>query len=142
MKTASWVLLAIVGVLTLLGGLASTSVAYGSARDELRPGVTLEDVAGGRAEVVTALRARRGTAAAFAVTYAVLFLFVVLGPYRRGDTWAWWALLTAALVLAVFTGARIPLLGTQAGAATGAIHFVVVLVGLLLDVGRLKRAAA
>jgi hypothetical protein len=140
MKTASWVLLLVAGVLTLLASLGSVYIAHGTARDELGPGgPTLEDVAAGRPEIATALRGRRGTAAAFAASYAVLFLFVVLGPYRRGETWCWWALLTAALVLTLLTAARVPFLGTRLGAATGLIHFGVVLVALLLDVRRLRR---
>jgi hypothetical protein len=42
-------------------------------------------------------------------------------------------------VLALLTGARIPFLGTRLGAGTGLTHFLAVLVGLLLDVRRLRR---
>jgi hypothetical protein len=43
MKTASWVLLAIVGVLTLLGSIASLFTAYRSgAPDPLTPAITLD----------------------------------------------------------------------------------------------------
>jgi hypothetical protein len=72
----------------------------------------------------------------------VLFLSVVLGPYRRGDTWSWWALLAAALTLGILTMARVPLIGTRAGAGTGLIQLVVVVVALLLDVKRLRVARA
>ncbi len=141
MKTASWVLLAIVGALMLLGSFASLFTAYRSAApDALTPSITLDDVAAGRPEVATAIRARRGTAAAFAAAYAVLFLSVVLGPYRRGDTWSWWALLTAALTLGILIAARVPALGTRAGAGTGLVQLAVVIVALLLDVRRLRAA--
>ena len=139
MKPASWVLLAIAGVLVVLGGVASIFTAYRSgAPDAITPTITLDEVAGGRAEVATAIRARRGTAAAFAAAYGVLFLAVVLGPYRRGDTWSWWALLASALTLGILTGARVPTIGTNAGAGTGLIFLAVVVVGLLLDVRRLR----
>ena len=143
MRTASWVLLAVAGALILLGSFASLYTAYGSgAPDAIGPGATIEDVAAWRPEVATAIRARRGTAAAFAAAYAVLFLSVVLGPYRRGDAWSWWALLAAALTLGILIAARVPALGTRAGAGTGLVQLAVVIVALLLDVRRLRTARA
>jgi hypothetical protein len=102
----------------------------------------VSDVAAWNAEIGTAVRARRGTAASFAAAYSALFLAVVLGPYRRGDRGSWWALLVAAAVLAVLTLPRIPALGTNAGVGTGVAHFVVVAVALLLDVRRLSAGPA
>ena len=143
MKTASWILLALVGTLTLLGSLASLTVAYRGGPDQLLPdGPTVDEVAAGRPEVATALRARRATAAAYAATYATLLLAVVLGPYRRGDTWAWWALLSASVVLAVLVALRAPMLGTQAGLPVGLVQLAVVVVALLLDVKRLRAPGA
>ena len=139
MKRASWILLAIVGALTLLGSIGSLFTAYRpSAPDALTPTTTIDDITAGRTDVATAIRARRGTAAAFAAAYSVLFLSIVLGPYRRGDTWSWWTLLAGAATLAVLTAARLPALGTSAGAATGLIPLGVVVVALLLDVGRVR----
>lgn len=86
MKTASWIILVVVGALTLLGGLVSLGRAYVSARDQIGP-ATLEELSGGRPEVTTAVRARRATAAAYAAGFATLFLAITLGPYRRGDRW-------------------------------------------------------
>ena len=145
MRTVSWVILALVGLAILLGGSASAFLAYRGdpGNDEFGPGgATVKDVAAWRGDVATAIRARRGTAAAFASAFAVLFLFVVVGPYRRGDAWSWWALLTAMLVLAALLLARVPLLGTRLGAATGAYVFGAAVVGLLLDVGRLRSRPA
>ncbi len=143
MKTASWVMLAIVGALMLLGSFASLYTAYsGSAPDALTPSITLDDAAAGRPEVATAIRGRRGTAAAFAAAYAVLFLAIVLGPYRRGDTWSWWTLLAGALTLGVLIMARVPALGTRAGSGTGLVQLVVVVVALLLDGRRVRTARA
>jgi hypothetical protein len=141
MKTASWVLLAIAGALIVLGGLVSAYVAYGGVPDSLLPGgptvAALDSLHPG---LGAALRGRRATAAAFAIAYGVLFLYVALVPYRRGEVWSWWALLAGAVVLGVVTMVRVPLLGTNAGAATGLIQLVVVVVGLLLDVRRLSSA--
>jgi hypothetical protein len=50
----------------------------------------------------------------------ILFLAIVFGPYRRGDTWAWWALLGGTAFLAVVILLRVPLLDTKAGAGAGA----------------------
>ena len=141
MKTASWVPLAVVGALMLLGSFASLYTAYSKSsgpRDALGPGATVEDVKAWRPDVAIAIRARRATAAAFAAAYAVLFLAVVLGPYRRGDAWSWWALLAAALTLGILIAARVPALGTRLGAGTGLVQLAVVIVALLLDVRRLR----
>ena len=83
MKTASWVLLAVAGALTMLGSLASVGIAYGTDRDQIGP-ASLSELSAGRPEVATAVRARRATAAAYGVGFATLFLLITLGPYRRG----------------------------------------------------------
>jgi hypothetical protein len=141
MRKASWIVLAIAGALTLLGSLASLQVAYSNAGDQFGPGgPTVQELAAGRPEVATALRARRGTAAAFASAYAVLFLGVVLGAYRRGDVSSWWTLLAGAAAYLALTALRIPALHTNLGVGTAAIHFAITLVGLLLDVRRLRTA--
>jgi hypothetical protein len=145
MTKASWILLTLVGVITLLGSLGSLYTAYApgtSARDDLGRGTSVQDVEAWRPEVAKAIKARRGTAAAFAAAYAVLFLSVVLGPYRRGDAWSWWALLAGAVTLGLLIALRIPALGTRVGAGTGIVQLAVVLVALLLDVRRVRAAPA
>jgi len=96
LRVVSWVLLSLIGVLTLLGALASINVAYFSEDDQIGP-VSLSELAGDRPDVATAIKARRGTAAAFATGYALLFLVIVLVPYRKGEVWAWWAILVGTL---------------------------------------------
>jgi hypothetical protein len=140
MRTASWIVLTLVGVLLVMGSLGSVFVAYSGAEDLLLPGgPTVAEVEAMRPGLGNALHGRRGTAAAFAAAYATLYLFVVLVPYRRGEVWPWWALLASAAVLGIAIMLRVPLLGTRLGAATGLILLLAVLVGLLLDVGRLRR---
>lgn len=136
MKTASWIILVIVGALTLLGGLGSLGVAYFSAQDQIGP-ASLTELSVGRPEVATAVRARRATAAAYAAGFATLFLAIILGPYRRGDVWAWWVLAAGTLVVSVLILLRGPFLGTWSGAAPALIQLVVVGVGLALGAGRL-----
>ena len=136
-RTVSWAVLALLGTVMLLFSLISAAVAYrGPHRDRIGS-LVLPELAAGRAEVATALQARRGTAAAFGAGYAVLFLSIVLGPYRRGETWSWWALLGGTLATALVILARIPLLHTRLGAGSGALMLAIVLVALLLDAGRL-----
>ncbi len=148
MKTASWILLAVVGALTLLGSVGSLAIAYGTDRDQIGP-TSLADLAVGRPDVATAVRARRATAAAYGAGFATLFLLIALGPYRRGDVWAWWALLVGTLVVTVLILLRVPLLGVplkSSAAVTGAgtalsslIQLAVVAVGLALGARRRQR---
>lgn len=145
MKTASWVLIAFVGVAALVLSLVSTARAYGNYADSFG-GSSLSEVAAGRPEVETALRSRRATAAAYAAGYAALLLLIAVGPYRRGDVWAWWALLLGTLLVAVLLLLRLPLLGTGwggstgGGAAAGALtQLALVGTGLALGAGRLRK---
>jgi hypothetical protein len=65
MKTASWVILLVAGALTLIGSLISAGVAYTSVVDDRIGPATLTELSAGRPDVATAVRARRGTAAAY-----------------------------------------------------------------------------
>ncbi len=143
MKTASWVLLALVGVLTLLLSLVSAWRAYGTSGDQIG-GRSMSQLSAGRPEVETALRARRATAAAYASGFATLFLLISVGPYRRGDVWAWWALLVGMLVVSVLVLLRVPLLSlplasASTGAAAALTQLLIVGVGLALGAGRLRQ---
>jgi hypothetical protein len=141
LRTVSWVLLGLIASLVLFGSLASAWLAYvgDPAMDVFgEGGPSVRDVSAWRADVATGVRARRGTAAAYASGYAVLFLFIALGPYRRGDVWAWWAMLAGALTIALVTWLRVPLLNTRLGAGAGAALLGATALGLLLDAGRLR----
>jgi hypothetical protein len=138
MRTASWVILAIVAALTMLGSMASCNIAYRGAGDEQIGSETLSQVTAGNPQRATALRARRGTAAAYAAGFAALFLAITIGPYRRGDAWAWWALLAGTVVMSAMILLRVPLLDTRLGAGAGLITLVVVGLALALDAGRLR----
>jgi acetamidase/formamidase/creatinine amidohydrolase/Fe(II)-dependent formamide hydrolase-like protein len=138
MKTASWILLALAGALTLLGSLASLSNAYFDGQERFA-GVSIDVLANGNADVITVLRARRATAAAYAAGFAAFLLVLTLGPYRRGDRWAWYAILVGTLTETLLTFGRIPFLGTRAGTGTALAQFVVVGLGLALGAGRLRK---
>ena len=140
LRTASWVLLVVVGGLILLGALASMQAAYWG----MFPvgGVSIDKIAGGQTEVLLGLRGARGTAAAWGAAWATLFLFVEVGPYRRGDVTAWLGILASTLVLSVIVALRVPVLGIQAGTGTPLVLLVVVILALLLDVKRLVQPPA
>lgn len=140
LRKISWMLLALAGALTLIVSVISAYLAY-SGQDYPIGGVAVAEVAQGRTGLEPALRGIRGTAAAYSGAFSVLFLVVVLGPYRRGEPWSWWALLAATLALLAFTAARLPLLGIRAGVGTALAQGGLVIVALLLDVGRLKKPA-
>ena len=139
MKKASWTLLTILGVAVTLLSLVSAVHAYRTGDDYGIGKSRVSRVAGGDAGVATALRGIRGTSAAYGAAYGVLFLAIVLGPYRRGDGWAWMALLGAGLTQFVLVLLRIPILGTQLGVSPAGTQIVLLGLGLLLDVGRLRR---
>jgi len=135
LRTVSWVILAIVGVLVALLSLASAALAYRG--DFPIGGVAIGEIAGGREAVLLGLRGARGTAAAWGAAWAALFLVVVLGPYRRGDVTTWWGILVSTLVLCAVAGARVVFSSARAGAETPLVLLVVVLIALLIDVKRL-----
>lgn len=144
MKTASWVSLALVGVATLFFSFVSTVRAFGTYNDNFG-GPGLRQLSAGRPEVETALRSRRSTAAAYSAGFSTLFLLITVGPYRRGDVWAWWALLVGMLVPSALILLRVPLLGTGLAGSTGGgtamgslTQLFIVGVGLALGAGRLR----
>ena len=137
LRMVSWMLLTLVGGLTLLGAGASMSVAYFTDDDQIGP-ITLAELTENRDDVATAIKARRATAAAFGAGYAILFLAIVLGPYRRGEVWAWWAILAVTLVVNGIILLRIVVLGTNLGLGAATIPLSVCVIALLLDVSRLK----
>ncbi len=138
LKMISWILLALVGGLTLFASLASVSVAYFAEDDPMGNVMPLSELAGERADVATMLRARRGTAAAFGAGYGLLFLVIALVPYRRGDVWAWWAILAGTIVVSGIILLRNPVLGTNLGLGAANIPLAVCVVALLLDVSRVR----
>lgn len=135
LRTVSWVLLAIVGVLVVLVSLISANLAYRG--DFPIGGASIAEIAGGREGVLLGLRGARGTAAAWGAAWAALFLAVVFGPYRRGDVASWWGILVSAIALAAVAGARVAFIGVRPGIEAPLVLLVVVLIALLIDVKRL-----
>jgi hypothetical protein len=141
MRMASWILLIVVAVLIMLGGLLSAGVAYfGPADNDIYDAPTSLADLGVSPETAQALRGRRGTAAAFAAGFATFLFLTALGPYRKGDTWAWWSILCSTAVVACIIALRLPTIGSSLGAGTGGLILGAVIIALLLDIQRLKRA--
>jgi hypothetical protein len=137
LRTVSWVLLAIVGLLTLLASCVSAQLAYWGTFPV--GGVEIAEIAGDNNDLLLGLRGARGTAAGWAAAWSTLFLVVVFGPYRRGDLTAWWGILASAIVLGVVVALRVPVLGIQAGAGAALVLLLWVILALLVDVKRLSQ---
>lgn len=134
MRTVSWILLTILAVLIVLGSLSSLTIAYfGAATSDIITGsVSLQDLQVSP-QVANALRGRRATAAAFAMGFGALLLFVLLGPYRKGAGWAWWAVLVSILAVCVVMLLRVIVLGTFQGAGEAGLILLVAIPALLLQ---------
>jgi hypothetical protein len=128
-----WVVLLLLAAALTLLSINAARLPLAAAPDAITPSVTIEEIGEATSpEVATALRGRRVTAATWALGYALLLLGVLLVPYRRGERWAWWAILVSVLVSQLLSLARVPMLDTEQGAAASGIVAAVALVGLLL----------
>ena len=131
--TVGWVLLLLLAAALTLLSINSTYIPLVSRPDGVTSSVTVDDIgAKVSPEVATALRGRRVTAATWALAYGLMLWGVLLVPYKRGERWAWWAILLSIVVSQLLSLARIPMLDTQQGAAASAILIGMALVGLLL----------
>lgn len=134
---ASWILLLVMSIGLVFFSLLSLNVAYFS-EDTLTPGFTTSQLltAGGE-EAVKAFRGRRVTAATFTLAWALLSTVVVFVPYRRGERWAWWALLLSVVASQLLSLARVPVLNTSSGATASGILLSIFLLGLLMGAPRI-----
>lgn len=135
---ASWVLLLVMSLGIAFASLASFGLAYGSSGDAFG-GVSLEQIRAEHGdEVAKALRGRRATAASWALAAAILTAWITIVPYRRGERWAWWALLAFALPHFISL-ARVLAIGTSLGASTSGIVVAFLLLALLAGTPRMFR---
>jgi hypothetical protein len=135
---AGWVVLLLVSAGIALASLGSLSVAYRSAADNLVPGYSTVQIGEqGGEEAAKAFRGRRVTAATWALGYGLLAFVVTLVPYRKGERWAWWALLASMVTSQLLSMMRVVMVGTVVGAGTSGVLLAFTLLGLLAGVPRI-----
>ncbi len=128
-----WALLLLLAAALTLLSINSAYIPLAARPDGVTSSVTINDIGVKTSpEVATALRGRRVTAATWALAYGLLLWGVLLFPYRRGERWAWWAVLLSAVAPQLLSLARVPVLDTQQGAAASAAVIGITLAGLLL----------
>jgi hypothetical protein len=103
--------------------------------------MAIRELAAGREDVLLGLRGVRGTAAAWSAAWSVLFLAIVLGPYRKGDVTAWWGILVSTMTAGFLASLRVVALGTSLGTGGPLILVLLVVMALLLDVKRIAGPA-
>ena len=141
MKKASWIVLTTLGVVIVVLSLVSAFHAYVPSDDFPVGGVRVSKIAQGNAALEAGLRGVRGTSAAYGAAFGLLFVLIAAGPYRRGEVWAWKALAAAGTLNFVLVVLRIPLIGTSFGVQAAISQGGLLLLGLALDAGRLRRAS-
>lgn len=135
---ASWILLLLLTASVAALSVNSVGTAYGGAKDIITPTHTLEQIASVTSqEVGLAIRGRRATAATWALGCALLSAFVILVPYRRGERWAWWALLISWGIPQFISLARAFALGTTVGTSGAGLVLAVLLLGLMAGAPRM-----
>lgn len=134
---ASWILLLALAALVAFFSITSTVNAFRRGPDMLTPNYSVAELAGANSEAAMAIRGRRVTAATWALAYAVLLGLVVLVPYRRGERWAWWAILASIGIAQLLSVARVAALDLNQGAAASGILLAVVLLALLAGAPRM-----
>ena len=135
---ASWVILLVVSGAIVLFSAQSLWIAYTGKPDGLTREYTITQIGEqGGDQAVKAFRGRRATAATWALGYALLAIAVTWIPYRRGEKWAWWALL-ASLGLSQFLSlVRAVMLVTGEGLNTPAVLLAFSLLALLAGAPRM-----
>jgi|ERR1700733_4104099 hypothetical protein len=129
--------LLLVALFTALASFASLGRAYSHSVESVGTVTTDQIRSAGGDEAVAEFKARRVTAATWALAFAILFGWVVFDPYRKGSRWAWWAMLVSLGLPQLLSLLRVPLLGTQSGAGTSAALLAFLLIGLLAGVPRI-----
>ena len=129
---ASWIILAIIAMLTILSGLWVGLTPTGS-QTELS-GRTWEEFAAADPEVAGIYSMDLVLLGITLTAFAILGTIVTLIPYRRGERWAWFALW---LIPLVHGGIALRMLSDQYEAAYVYLAlFVISLIGILIPIRR------
>ncbi len=135
---ASWVILLVVSGAVVLFSAQSLWIAYTGKPDGLTREYTISQIGEqGGDQAVKAFRGRRATAATWALGYALLAIAVTWIPYRRGEKWAWWALLVSMGLSQLLSLVRAIMLVTGEGLNTPAVLLAFSLLALLAGAPRM-----
>ncbi len=135
---ASWVILLVVSGAIVLFSAQSLWIAYTGKPDRLTREYTISQIGEqGGDQAVKAFRGRRATAATWALGYALLAIAVTWIPYRRGEKWAWWALLVSMGLSQLLSLVRAIMLVTGEGLNTPAVLLAFSLLALLAGAPRM-----
>jgi hypothetical protein len=134
---ASWVILLVVSAFIVLGSCGSLLQAYSKTDESLANYSTVQIREQGGDAAFKAFKARRVTAATWSMAYGLLAILVAAVPYRRGERWAWWALLIAIGVSQILSIARVVTLLTTSGAGTAGLALAFTLLGLMAGAPRM-----
>lgn len=138
--TVSWAIFALLGAITVLVSLTSLSAAYFNPNADMIGGrFTPAEVANGDPELAAALSARRGTAAAFGLSYGILLFGIAWGPYRRRGRLFQWLLLASLVNVAVIL-LRAPILGIGLGLVTAFVPLALIVIAAVLGVVAKRQA--
>lgn len=135
--TASWVLLLVLAAAISAISVFSATRALNRTPDTVVSGFSIDELGTTNPAAADALRGRRLTASAWALGCGLMFLLVVVGPYRRGERWAWWAVLIAIGASQVLSLLRIPMMDTRLGSDGSLMILGVIAVGLVLGAPRM-----
>ena len=135
---ASWVILLVVSTAIIVLSAQSLWIAYTGGPDRLTTEDTLTQIGEqGGDQAVKAFRGRRATAATWALGYGFLAVAVIWIPYRRGQKWAWWAVLLSMGLSQFMSLGRAIMLGSTVGTGAPAVLIAFVLLGLLAGAPRM-----
>ena len=126
-----WIMLVIVGVGIAAAGAASLRFAY--LGDEVIAGIPVDRFAQLDPDLPKLLRARRATAASYALMSGVLVAWIAATAFRGGQKWAWWAVLTAVGLGCAGSLLRLPLLDVRPGIETALTILGAVVVALAIS---------
>jgi hypothetical protein len=136
--TASWVLLLLLALVVTYFSISSAMFALASNTGTLTAGVTLQQVSEKLVpEAAIAIRGRQVTAATWALAFALLMGYVTLVPYRRGERWAWWALLLSLGLSQLTSITRIVALDTVHGTGVSIVLLSILALGLAAGAPRM-----
>lgn len=135
---ASWVILLVLSTFIALGSVGSLIQAYSKSDENLTQEYSTAQIKEqGGEEAFKAFKGRRVTAATWALGYALLAIAVTLVPYRRGEQWAWWALLVAIGLSQILSIARAVTIPTTSGSGTSGVLLAFTLLGLMAGAPRM-----